>query len=116
MLRASAFWGLFCSLSFAASPVITFSGTPVTAGSVKVYPQAQAEYSGKNHALALTGYGIYKRKISVFSEDIYLAQSYLLSATDLQTDPAKSVADNEARVLKLSILRSITAEQISSHI
>ena len=119
---------LFAVLALASLPalagIVQFSGQPryvsINNYSVPVYPEAltMAPPTGPatdGYKLALTGFGIYVKKIAFIKVNVYVAAHYIeVGHSMLAADPLKSVVESPAEVIQMTLGRSVSADETVS--
>lgn len=119
MIRISALLGLGLS-AFAGAAIFETQGNPVktiTSGtqSVPVYRDGTLRVGGQTFTMHLTGAGLRKKKLGFVNVDVYVAASYVDLSTGISpADPITSVKASDARVMKLTLTRDLSASQIKT--
>ncbi len=104
---------LVSSIAHAAS-IVEFSGTEAKVAGVKVLSDAKAKLPAGEVPLKLSGAGIRTKTKLLLTFNVYVASSYVTDVQALRraATPVEGVRQQNVKVLKLDMLRALSAAEI----
>lgn len=120
ILKVFAFLPMFFSVSGFAAALISYPLSPdkvVSGGDlqVPVHDEVEIQVDGKPQRLHLTGAGVRKKKVLIFTGDVYVAASYLNKAggfTKQFGEGLDVIKKAQSRAMILTFLRDVKAGQM----